>query len=394
MCASHTFDRYGRLFSVCVSLVTVTLRLFDATTLEMLASYPLPDRPSSPNPFQDFSGGGYFYLDNEGRAVVPTTTRHVFVIRPRGSRRDATLELERDYDLTGTLTSTDKIISVLPDWSGRIWFATVEGLIGTIDPSSGSIQAIALGESITNSFAVDETGGVYVVSDRALYRLDAAPDGVPVQTWREVYQNTLVQKPCQVDDGSGTTPTLLCDEYVAITDNADPMNVVVYRRGASISGDRLVCEQPVFPPGAGATDNSLIGVGSSLIVENNYGYTGPAAVQNGASTTPGVARVDINATGTGCTLVWTSNETAPTVVPKLSLRSGLVYLYTKDPDPVHQVDAWYLTALDFATGATKWKQLAGTGVFYNNNYAPLSIGPSGAIYVGTIGGLVALRDAR
>ncbi len=32
---------------------------------------------------------------------------------------------------------------------------------------------------MTNSFAVDETGGVYVVSTAALYRLDAGPDGVP-----------------------------------------------------------------------------------------------------------------------------------------------------------------------------------------------------------------------
>ena len=29
------------------------------------------------------------------------------------------------------------------------------------------------GEGISNSFAVDETGGVYIVSDRALYRFDA-----------------------------------------------------------------------------------------------------------------------------------------------------------------------------------------------------------------------------
>jgi hypothetical protein len=28
------------------------------------------------------------------------------------------------------------------------------------------------------------------------------------------------------------------DEWVAITDNADPMNVVVYRRSAELSGDR------------------------------------------------------------------------------------------------------------------------------------------------------------
>jgi hypothetical protein len=33
-----------------------------------------------------------------------------------------------------------------------------------------------------------------------------------------------------------------------------------------------VCETPVFTAGASATENSLIAVNDSLIVENNYGY--------------------------------------------------------------------------------------------------------------------------
>ena len=40
-------------------------------------------------------------------------------------------------------------------------------------------------------------------------------------------------------------------KYVAITDNADPMNVVVYKRARKVRGRRLVCEQPVFRKGAG-----------------------------------------------------------------------------------------------------------------------------------------------
>ena len=47
--------------------------------------------------FNDFAGGGYFYLDERDRAVIPTTTRHVYVVRQGG----AGFELERDYDLTG-----------------------------------------------------------------------------------------------------------------------------------------------------------------------------------------------------------------------------------------------------------------------------------------------------
>src|SRR6202007_2715453 len=83
---------------------------------------------------------------------------------------------------------------------------------------------------------------------------------------------------------------------------------------------------PLFPPPAeGSTDNSLIGTGRSIVVENNYGYTGPTATMNGASTAPGIARIDIDKGGSGCTPVWYSSQRAPSAVPKLSLANGLVY---------------------------------------------------------------------
>ena len=127
-----------------------------------------------------------------------------------------------------------------------------------------------------------------------------------------------------------------------------------------------------------------------MVVENNYGYTGPTATVGG-STEPGVERVDIDADGKGCHTVWRSTERAPSVVPKLSLENGLVYLYTKDPDPAMD-DPFYLTAVDFRTGKTVWKKRAGNGIGFNNNYAPIILGPEGTAYVGVLGGLVALRD--
>ena len=85
-------------------------------------------------------------------------------------------------------------------------------------------------------------------------------------------------------------------------------------------------------------------------------------------------------------------ERAPSVVPKLSLASGLVYTYTK-PVREDQVDAWYLTALSFRTGETVYKKLAGTGLGFNNNFAPVSIGPDSTAYVGVLGGLVRFSDS-
>jgi hypothetical protein len=391
-CASLTFDSLGRIAGICIGLEGPRLVMFDPQTLDLLAVMPLPPRSvSASNPFTQFSGGGYFYLDQSDRAVIPTTNDQIWVVGETSGITGPGFALQRAYDVSAFMSSGDQIISALPDWSGRIWFATIKGIVGTIDPVSGAVRAMNMAEAIGNSFAVDQTGGVFMVTDRAMYRFDAAPDGSPLVTWREAYPNIGIVKPGQTEDGSGTTPNLMGTSYVAITDNADPMDVVVYRRAKQASGSRVVCRVPVFSTGSSSTDNSLIGTGRSMIVENNYGYTGPAATINGASTAPGIERIDINKEGTGCTPVWYSAERAPSAVPKLSLAAGLVYAYTKAPR-ADGIDAWYLTALSFRSGTTVYQRLAGTGLGYNSNYAPVSVGPDHTAYVGALGGLVLLRE--
>jgi hypothetical protein len=392
-CATVSFDEQGRILTICVGVQGPTLMMIDPETLATKASMPLPPRSgggTGSSPFNDFSGGGYFYLDNEFRVVTPTNTKQIWVIGVTETESGPAFEVQRMYDLSATVAPNEGIVSALPDWGGRIWYVTTQGEVGTVDPESGTVQSTVLeGEVIANSFAVDETGGVYIVSDHALYRFDADQDGAPAVTWRREYPRGARTKPGQVSQGSGTTPTLLGKKFVAITDNAEPrMNVVVYRRGAA-SGGAEVCHAPVFKKDESATDNSLIGIGRSLVVENNYGYAGPTTTEQGGSTTPGLARVDFY--GGKCKTVWTSKERAPSVVPKASLATGLVYTYTKPPRE-DGVDPWYLTALDFRTGKTVFKRLAGTGLGYNNNYAPVTIGPDGSAYVGALGGLVKLRD--
>jgi hypothetical protein len=160
-----------------------------------------------------------------------------------------------------------------------------------------------------------------------------------------------------------------------------------------VRGGRLVCRIPTFRRGASSTDQSLIGVNRSIVVENNYGYDGPLSTQGGNTTTPGLERFVIRRRGRGCRRVWHSQERAPSVVAKLSLGAGLVYTYTK-PVQANGADAWYFTAIDFRTGRTVYRRHTGSGLGYNNNFAPVSIGPDGTAYVGALGGLIALRDTR
>ena len=110
----------------------------------------------------------------------------------------------------------------------------------------------------------------------------------------------------------------------------------------------------------------------------------------GKSTTPGLASVGIRRGG--CKLEWTSTETAPTSVAKASLGNGLLYAYTKPPR-TDGVDAWYVTAIDVRTGATRWSRLTGTGTQWNNHYASIYLGPDGTLYVATLAGLIRMRDS-
>jgi hypothetical protein len=395
-CGSITFDSHGRIVTVCVGLGGPELFMLDPRTLDTLATFNLPPRQGLPpggSIFQDFTGGGYFYLDRLDRVVTSTTTHHIWVIAETGARG---FRLVRDYSLTGVLSSKENLTSALPDSNGLLWFVTkADGVVGTLNFKTGHVRTVRLGNGslgeIENSFATGQRG-VYIATNRKLYRFAAGSRGRPRITWQVRYPNSFIHKPGQVDDGTGTTPTVMAGGYVNITDNADPMDVVVYRTAVRLHRNqaRTVCKVPVFARGSSANENSLIVAGRAMIVENNYGYVDPSSVSGGKLTAPGIARVDINRNGRGCHRVWTNSSVRiSTAVSKLSLADGLIYTYTKGPGTG---DPWYWTAISFQTGRTVWKRLAGAGVSYNNNYAGLALAPWHTAYLGVIGGMVAVRD--
>lgn len=397
VCGSITYDSRGRIVSTCVG-VNRALHLIDPDNLDIIASYPLPGPPPGSqlngNIFKNFGGGAYFFLNDEDQAVIGTYDGHFQVIQVN----DESLTLVRDYDISHKLREGEVLNSGLPGTDGTIWFVTKKnGAVGTLDLKSGKSRIIRLGNGadgqIQNSIAVGSSNEAYVATNRRMYRFRHNSHGKPKVVWSVTYDNTGLVKPGQVDDGTGTTPTVLPGGYVAITDNADPMQIVVYRttKKRLSPKQRTVCEVPVFGKGSGSTENSLIGAGRSLVVENNHGYDDPTSVAGGGSTIAGFTRVDIRKNGRGCRTVWENTTlSSPTVVPKLSLGTGLIYAYSKPSGDV--TDPWYWTAIDFRTGKVVWKVLAGAGPAFNNNYAGLSISPTGAVYLGVIPGIVAMRD--
>ncbi len=396
-CATVAFDSHGRIVGLCGGLEGFGMMVIDPVTLEPISEMRTSARNllSGKNPLTDICGGTYFFLDGNDVAYPTTGRRTVLKIRVRD---DGTLAQEHEWSLASHVAADDCLIATMPDWDGRIWFFTQQGTVGTLDRGTGRVRVTQLpkGEAVTNSVATDETGGMYVVSTSALYRLDANATGKPRITWREAYDRGSRLKPGNLSQGSGTTPTLLGKRWVAINDNADPRTqVLVYDRRAKSptrGADRLHCVVPVLAAGAGTTDNSLVAAGSSLIIENNYGYTGPAATMFGQTTTPGLARVKVKARG--CRVAWTNPSIAPTSVAKASLGNGLLYAYTKPklPAALGPIDAWYFTAIDIRTGRTVWSRLTGTGIQWNNHYAAIYLGPDGTAYIATLAGLVRLED--
>jgi hypothetical protein len=405
-CGSTTFDSQGRVVSVCVGIAGPELYMFNPKTLATMATFGLPPRQSVPsNIFQDFTGGGYFYLNNRGQVVVATTTGHIYVIAETARPG---FRLVHDYDLSKVLTSKEGITSALPDSNGLLWVVTkTDGVVLTLKLETGKTRKLQLGHGsngeIENSFATDQHGGVYIATDHKLYRFGAGPNGIPKIIWSVRYPNSGSAKPGQVDAGTGTTPTIMPGGYVNITDNANPMDIMVYRTAAhprvKVCADRLVgrchekslprqvCRVPIFSQGSSADENSLISAGDTMIAEDNYGYTGPQSLA-GKVTTPGLERVDLDPLGGRCHRVWLNQSvSAPTVVSKVALGNGLVYTYTTDAN-----GNWYWTALSFRTGKLVYKSYSGSGYNYNNNYAGISISRAGREYLGTLGGIISLRD--
>jgi hypothetical protein len=387
-CASILFSPDDRVIALCVSPVETRLHVL-TPDLRPLMSATLFRRPFRADFATNFSAGGYAVLDRDGHVLTPAPDGRILKLGVTGSEVARVAE----YDVAASLQQDEAITSVLPDWSGALWFVGREGTVGVVDPVTGISAAIAFdGADIENSFALVDGGGAFVATSRELLRL-AIEGGRPVVVWSQEYDAGSRRKPGQTSRATGTTPTVFAGgDLVTITDNADPrMNVLVFDARANAT-NRLLCAVPVFADGASATDNSLIAMGSSLFVENNYGY-GLLALSGGRISTPGLARIDVDLGARRCSLAWSNDDIViPSVVSKGVALEGKVLTYTKTESVLGE-DLWWFTAVDAATGEVAWQRLAGSGPLFNNHYAAIYASEAGAVYVGTVAGVAALLPA-
>ena len=378
-CGRWLVDGRHRLVGVCRGPGGRSLRVVDPGSLHVVATKELPGGGDC--------AGSDVVLDARGRAVVATADRRLLVVDTADADGDADLTTVASHDLREVVPASDCVRSVQPGAGGVLWWATASGTVGVVDVATGRVRAVDLGEEVTTPVLAD-AAGAFVVTTHALYRVLPGPGAAarPRVAWRVAYDRGSRRKPGQPSQGSGTVPAVLPGGLVAITDNADPqMHVEVYR---AATGD-LVCRQPVFGDDAGATGSALVPVGRGVVVSNNHGYAGPLATVLGRTTTGGLARVDV--TGGECSVRWTSSAVAPSATPALSGATGLLYTWTK-PHSWWGADAWYLTAIDVRTGRTAFGVRTGLGWWRDSSYGSVTLAPDGTAFVGTLGGLVRVRD--
>ena len=364
-CARLELTSTGLLLARCTGRSGPSLRLVDPDTMRPVASRDLPQDESCDD---DPS-----YLDASDRVVVATRDRQVLVVGTRSAKDEPDLPTVSTTDLKPWVPFGDCLVGLAPDWTGTIWWVSRTGLVGTIAADTGQVRVTDLGEDVGRQLATDESGA-YVVTEAALHRLVAGADGTPQVVWRSEY-----------DGSSGSPPVLLDGGVVAITDRVDSRLGVLF---VARDDGRHLCRQSVFEEG-GATDSALAPLGRGVVVVNNDGYSSPRSTLLGFTSSPGVARVDL--VDDGCVVRWTSDAVSPSSGVTVSRPNGLAYAWTKRPS-LTGVSAWHLTAIDLQSGRSMWGVRTGTGLLAGSHHSEVALGAEGTAWLGTLSGLVRVRD--
>ena len=217
---------------------------------------------AAPTAFQNFTGGGYFFLDRQDRIWSATKTSHLVVLAERddgdaGSSRSPTTTSRRAERRRAGHLGAARLRAAASGSSPRRAARSASSTRGragsaSIAPRRGDRELVRgrPGRASTSSPTSACTG------------FSAARRPHRASTGRSPYRTPASQKPGQVDAGSGTTPTIMARRL-----RRDHRQRRPDERRRLPTGDeaaprqtRTVCEVPVFAPGASATENSLIAI--------------------------------------------------------------------------------------------------------------------------------------
>lgn len=348
-------------------------------------------------------GGVYAFIDKLDRLVLVDGSNHlVRVSHTKNLLGIWSLQITSSVPLGSAIPTGDAVASIAPGYDGKVWFATVNGVVGTVD-ASGTVSTVALpaGETIANSISTAPQGTA-VTTTHALYLLDDS-SGHPVVKFRVPYDRGSARRPGMLSWGSGSTPTFFGPsdggDYLTIVDNADGQNHLVVVKAEGPDAGNVVCTTPVLIAGGDASENSPIGAGRSVFVASTYGYPYPAVPDNAGPAVPasgvfsgGMSRVDVRADGSGCDLVW-DNKIRSAAVPKLSVADHAIVTITRhnpagDDQAASPVDTFSYAVIDPETGSLMQEQLIGATTAVDPLEMAGTTAPGKVLYQGTLTGIL------
>ena len=236
--------------------------------------------------------GAYSLLDRDGRYYVPRGVCIDAFCDKDASESLSSIHIASTFEVPAQLQhgDDDAIIGINMTYDGRIVFVTRHGLVGSLSrhwTTWSRCDWVNGEEEISNSVAVDERGGIFVVTERTINRVQWSGEASQRLrlTWRSSYRTSESRGTGRLGKGSGTTPTLVGvgqqDRFVAIGDGQKLMHVVLFWRDdipddwAGLPGRdrRIAAEVPVTFGDASATrsttEQSLTVRGHEIFVVNN-----------------------------------------------------------------------------------------------------------------------------
>jgi hypothetical protein len=295
-------------------------------------------------------------------------------------------------------------------------FVTNYGLVGVIDrsfdPATAHFLQLSDGdEYVYNGVAIDEEGGIYVVTHKQMHRVQWNGEQLTLDesqgAWSAEYETGWVTEE-KVSQGSGSNPTLMGsgddDTFVVITDGEAVMNIVLMWRGEipedwqQIPGTksrRIAAQVPItfgLPnPENSLTEQSVLVQGYGAFVVNNLmqSYEGLTKGQTALlSGEPGWApygceKFEWDPQSREMRSVWANQDVSlPSAVPTMSSATNLMYCIGQ------RNGIWNVEALDWDTGESAFHYDIGNLSRHNSCFAPTEIGPDGCIYYGTFMGVM------
>ncbi len=370
--------------------------------------------------------GTYSLVGSDNKLYYSTADSRILVlelVNPRdpsaGIRIANSLDFKQFFrpDPVGPIPETT--VGLAMTYDGHLVVATTKGVsVLSRDLADSPWQVFfAADETVSNSVAVDEKGGIYVASDQLMRKLvwtgtklsDDSADGA----WAAPYDTGRQPPSVKFGGGTGSTPTLMgfgddADKLVVITDGSDRMKLVAFWRD-KIPGDavpvagakspRIADQTPVTAgldplPQFIQSEQSVVVNDYGAFVVNNIRPAGDPdrlvdVLAGGPVLDPphGMQRFEWDPATNKWHSVWARGDVVATsMVPAASSGANQVMVngYTK-------ADGWEVTGLDWDTGQTVQRVIFGQDNLGNGAYALIQYAPNGDLLFNGVGGTFRAR---